>query len=375
MAAKIVVSVNATWNLINFRSGLIAALQEDGHEIVALTPDDDHVRELAPLGVRHRAVDIDSSGTSPLRDAALFGRYVRVLAQERPAVYLGYTAKPNIYGSLAAQLLGIPTINNISGLGTAFMSAGALNQIVSRLYRISLRRASTVFFQNEEDCALFVTRRLVDKARAQLLPGSGIDLTRFRAAPPCARADRAPAFLLIARLLRDKGVVEYADAAQQLRRRYPDAQFRLLGFLDVANRTAISRAEVDRWVAEGAIDYLGETDDVAPFIASADCVVLPSYREGLPRTLLEASAMARPLIATDVPGCRQVVDDGDNGFLCSARDAVSLAAAMERMILLGHDARVAMGLRARAKAEAVFDDRIIYARYKAAIARALDHRR
>ena len=216
-----------------------------------------------------------------------------------------------------------------------------------------------VFFQNADDLAEFVGRKLVRREQARLLAGSGVDLDRFASTPLPPGPLR---FLLIARLLGDKGVREFVEAARLLRRGGSDSRFQLLGPLDPANRTGISRSELDGWVAEGAVDYLGETDDVRPFIADSHVVVLPSYREGLPRSLLEAAAMGRPLVATDVPGCRHVVKDGINGFLCAARDPASLADAMRRMERMPPEQRAALGNAARAKVQAEFSEtRVIQA--------------
>jgi len=368
----VALSINASWNIYNFRQGLIRALQGAGYGVVALSPPDSYAARLAELGVEHVPVAMDSAGVSPVHDLALLRRYRRALKALRPDVFLGYTAKPNVWGSLAAQSLGIPTINNVSGLGTAFIRNGLLTRIVAGLYRLAFRRSSTIFFQNPEDRDLFIAKRIVAADKTGLLPGSGIDLERFVPAP--ADNGAAITFLLVARLLRDKGVGEYVEAARSLRARYPDARFQMLGFLDVANRTAVSRAEVEAWVADGVIDYLGHADDVRPAVAAADCVVLPSYREGLPRTLLEAAAMGKPLIATDVPGCRHVVAEGENGFLCAARDAGSLADAMARMIELPPADRLKLGAAARARVEAEFDEKIVARAYLDAIEQALSRR-
>jgi glycosyltransferase involved in cell wall biosynthesis len=368
----VVISINAAWNVVNFRLGLVRGLQARGWRVVALAPDDGYGARLAGLGVEFVPLPMDRQGTSPLRDLLLLGRYYRALRRIRPDVYLGYTAKPNVYGSLAARALGIAVINNVAGLGTAFIRQGLLTRIVSGLYRLAFRRSSTIFFQNAEDRDLFVAERLVDPARAKLLPGSGIDLERFRPESDGApSAGRGFAFLLVARLLWDKGIAEYVAAARQVRAQAPEARFQLLGFLDVPNRTAVSREEVEAWVGEGLIDYLGETDDVRPFIAAADCLVLPSYREGLPRTLLEAAAMAKPLIATDVPGCRSVVRHGANGLLCVPRNADSLAEAMLAMLRLSEPERRAMGRSGRALVEAEYDERLVVELYVEAIVAAL----
>ena len=363
MKRTLVISTNASWNILNFRLGLISALQAKGWRVVALSPRDGYSGRFAEHGVEHVALAIDSGGLSPIRDLGLLLRYRRLLRRIRPDAFLGYTAKPNVYGTLAARSLGIPVVNNISGLGTAFIERGPLRRIMSALYRVALRRSAAVFFQNPEDRDLFLGRKLVRADQARLVPGSGIDLERFRPGPGRS-GDTAPfAFLMTGRLLRQKGVGEYVEAARIVRRAVPDARFRLLGFLDAPNRSAIAREQVEAWAAQGLIDYLGETDDVRPYVEAADCLVLPSYREGLPRALLEGAAMAKPLIATDVPGCRQIVEPGVNGLLCAARDAASLAEAMLEMIRLSGPERAAMGAAGRARVERDYGERAVIAPY------------
>jgi glycosyltransferase involved in cell wall biosynthesis len=375
MEKTAVIATNAAWNIANFRMGLVRGLQEQGWTVAALAPPDAHSSRLVEAGVRFLPIAMDKGGASPARDLLLYRRYLRALKGLRPDIYLGYTAKPNVYGTLAAQRLGIPTINNVSGLGTAFLGNPVLRRIVSGLYRRAFRKTATVFFQNEEDLGLFIGEGLVRKEVARLLPGSGIDLGRFAPSGAPARAGKGVTFLLIARLMWDKGVGEFIEAARDLRAQGAEASFQLLGFLDVENRSAVSRDDVDQWAAEGLVEYLGSSDDVRPFIAAADCVVLPSYREGLPRTLLEASAMARPLIATDVPGCRQVVVDGTNGFLCRVRDPGSLADAMRRMLALPAAEREQLGRNARQAAEQRYDENLVIARYLEAIEEATALRR
>ena len=353
MVKTVVISINASWNIVNFRGGLIAALRRQGMRVVALSPADAYSRRLADMGVEHVPIAIDSLGLSPLRDLMLLARYYRLLRRIRPDAFLGWTAKPNVYGSFAAHALGIPVINNISGLGTAFIAGGRLQRLVSLLYRIALRRSARVFFQNPEDRLLFLDNGLARPAQTRLLPGSGINLDRFRPVATAARGEPFT-FLLIGRLLWQKGVREYVEAARIVRRDAPEARFQLLGFLDAANRSAVGRSDVNRWQAERLIDYLGAADDVRPHIAAADCLVLPSYREGLPRALLEGAAMGKPLIATDVPGCRQAVEHEINGLLCAARDPAALADAMLAMIRLPAARRAAMGAAGRARIEREF---------------------
>ena len=366
MPGTLVLSINASWNVLNFRRGLVDDWLEAGWRVVAMTPADTYASRLAEIGVEHVPIAIDSAGLSPVRDLGLLLSYRRRLRQLRPDAFLGFTAKPNIYGSLAAHSLGIPVINNISGLGTAFMKDGPLRWIVERLYRLALRRSATVFFQNEEDRQLFIDRGLVRATKARLLAGSGVDLAHFAPRP----GDRPPGpftFLLAGRLLWQKGVGEYVEAARLVRREAPEARFQLLGFLEAANVSAVGLHHVDSWRAEGLIDYLGETDDVRPHIAAADCLVLPSYREGLPRSLLEGAAMAKPLIASDVPGCRHMVEHGVNGLLCKVRDAGALAEAMLAMLQLDDLGRAEMGAAGRRRVERDFGEERVIEAYRRAL--------
>jgi glycosyltransferase involved in cell wall biosynthesis len=347
-------------------------LQAKGYHVVALAPEDGHMRRLAELGVEFRPIAMKSSSMSPFADLLLLARYVRALRKIGPAVFLGFTVKPNIYGSLAAHALGIRVINNISGLGTAFIKTGLLTRIVTFLYRLALRGSSTVFFQNREDLALFVQDKIVRPGQARLIPGSGIDLDRFKpAAAPAANGEELR-FLLVTRLLWDKGVQEFVDAARAIRAIDPRIRCQILGFVDVDNRTAVPHAALEGWVREGWIDYLGETDDVRPVIEQADCIVLPSYREGMPRALLEASAMAKPVVATDVPGVRDAVDDGVTGFLCKARSARSLADAMLRMARLTPAERARFGAAGRRKIEREFSQGIVIEQYLGAMAETIN---
>jgi glycosyltransferase involved in cell wall biosynthesis len=364
---KIIICLNTAWNLWNMRRELIKVMVAAGHEVVAVAPPDEYAPRLATLGCRFVALPMDNRGTHPGRDALLLWRFWRLLQRERPDAFLGYTVKPNVYGSLAAHALGIPVINNIAGLGSVFIRGGPLAWLVRQLYRLALRRSVKVFFQNADDQGLFVEGGLVRPGSCDLLPGSGVDLARFALVPLPFRRVAPMRFVLIGRLLRDKGVVEFVEAARIIRARWPDVQCCLLGFVDVLNPAAISRAEVDAWVRAGDIHYLGASDDVRQEIAQADCIVLPSYREGTPRSLLEAAAMGRPIITTDAVGCREVVEDGRNGFLCKAADAKDLAEKMEHILRLSGDERTRMGLEGRRMMEERFDEKIVLRKYLDAI--------
>lgn len=369
--AKILLSVNAAWNIVNFRAALVRALLADGHQLVAAVVDDGYLAQVEALGVRTIVLPMAPRGVSPVADTMLLWRYAALMRRERPDLFLGWTIKPNVYGGLAAGVAGVPAINNISGLGTAFIRTNWLTRLVRWLYRAGLRRSSTVFFQNRHDRDLFVARRIIEPAQAQVLPGSGIDVDHFDPAlfdPPPAHPFR---FLLIARLIRDKGVFEYVDAARLVQAVHPDVAFEIMGFLDVVNPTAISRATVDSWIREGVVTYGGASPDVRPAIAAADCIVLPSYREGLSRVLLEAAAMATPAITTRVPGCADIVCDGVTGLLCEPRCAADLAEKMLAMVALSPPARARMGNTARTLVKTSFSEAKVIGLYRDAIAHAL----
>ncbi len=338
-----------------------------GYDVVAAAPADGNEHALVAMGATFRPLRMSGSGTSPTEDIRLLLDYLRLLRAERPAMFLGFTAKPNIYGSLAARLTGIPVMATISGLGSAFLKGGVLGRTLMGLYRVALARARAVIFQNPTDRDLFIARKIVRPGQARLVAGSGIDLTHF--APTPLPDNGQICFLLIARLLLDKGIAEFVEAARSIRARHPGTRFQLLGAGGGDNPSAVPQAALDRWSEESIVELLGASEDVRPYIAAAHCIVLPSYREGLPRSLLEGAAMARPLIASDVPGCHDVIDHKVTGLLCEVRSAASLADAMEQMIAITPSERKAMGGAGRRKVESEFDQRLVAAAYLSEIGR------
>ena len=359
---KIILTANAAWNIVNFRRPLIEALLEDGHEVTILAPPDETRSTLEKMGCRFLPLAMDQKGLSPWRDGALILRFWKHFRREKPDVVFSYTIKNNLYGALAARVLGIPFIPNVTGLGTAFLSGRLLRFVAETLYRVAFARVPAVFFQNEDDCNLFKSRGLVKSPQIRMVPGSGIDVRRFT--PRAQPEDKDVTFLLIARMLRDKGVVEFVDAARAIKAAHPAVRFELLGPLGYENRSAIDPERVLSWVSEGIVKYHGNVDDVRPYIAAAHCVVLPSYREGTPRTLLEAAAMACPVIASDVPGCRSVVDNGVTGFLCRVRDVESLRNTMIEFLALSQAERAAMGHAGHRKALREFDVAFVVSAYR-----------
>ncbi|MER9120471.1 glycosyltransferase family 4 protein [Mesorhizobium sp. M0954] len=358
---RVVICANTGWNLHNFRSGVIRALIASGVEVIAVAPETKYSQSLVAMGCRFEVMPMESMGTSPVQDLQLLFRFWRLFRKLQPDFFLGYTIKPNIYGSLAAHLCGVRAINNISGLGTAFLNKGWLNHLVRRLYRWSLWHSRHVFFQNPDDRSLFLALGLARAEKSSLLPGSGVDLEMF--APAASKEDGAR-FLLIARLIWDKGIGEYVEAARLVKQKHPGASFGLLGLLGPDNPSAIDRETLQGWISEGIVEYYGRREDVRPVITEADCIVLPSYYpEGTPRTLIEGAAMGKPLIAADVPGCREVINDGVNGYLCQPRNAADLAQKLTQFLELPRNERAAMGLASRKKAENQFDEKIVIDSY------------
>jgi len=336
---KIFVLGSFASSLSNFRGKLLAALSNAGAELHLAAPDllsdAATLQALAALGGRRHDIPLMRTGMNPLQDGGTLLAAVRLLHQVKPTHFLGYSIKPAIYGTLAAWLAGVPRRTVlITGLGYAFSGRatglrGMLQHMLRLLYRLALSRATCVIFQNPDDRALFIQLRLVDPSKTAVVNGSGIPLDDFpqRPLPPPAQCH----FLLIARLLRDKGINEYIEAARNIRRRYPQAVFHLAGWID-SNPAAIAESDLQSWIADGVIVYHGRLADVRPVLAACHVYVLPSYREGTPRTVLEAMATGRPVITTDAPGCRETVVDGDNGFLVPIADAAALAVAMERFL-------------------------------------------
>ncbi len=362
---KIAVVVNTSWNIYNFRRNFILELIRQGHEVHTIAPIDDHTHFLQEAGCIHHRVKMDSRGANPIKDSALILELWWIYRKVRPDVILHYTIKPNVYGTLAASMLKIPVINNVCGLGTAFLKKDLVSAIAILLYRVSFRFASKVFFQNPEDLKLFTSRKLVATDVADLLPGSGIDLSHFT--PAKYKRNEKFTFLMISRLITDKGVMEYVEAVKALKKNGVDARFQMLGPRDPKHKRGIKSHVIDEWINTDTVQYLGVTGDVRKFIEQADCVVLPSYREGTPRTLLEAASSAKPIIATDVPGCNHVVVHNHNGLLCKIKDAEDLADKMRQMASYD-DARLeTLGRNGRLKMQAEYDESFVINKYLQAL--------
>lgn len=344
-------------SLITFRGALINALSTSGVSVTAVAPEEiDAVgrKKLTALNARAIVLPMTRTGTNPVSDLAYCARLFGILRREQATFVLGYTIKPVIYGTIAAWLAGVPNrFALVTGLGYAFTSdrKGLVTRLVRKLYAFALKRATKVFFQNPDDQQLFrETGLLPASIPSFVVHGSGVDVEAFPIAP---LPSDATVFLLIGRLLGDKGVREFADAARQVKALHPQTRFRVVGWID-SNPDAIAQTELDAWVADGTIEFLGKLGDVRPAISASTVYVLPSYREGTPRTVLEAMAMGRPVITTDAPGCRETVVNGDNGFLVPVQTVDALVEAMLKFI---EDPMLAqrMGQRSRQIAEDKYD--------------------
>lgn len=358
---------NSLWGLVNFRGRVIRALADDGHRVVLVAVPDIPVQRALDLGAEFVEWRVAPRGANPLRELIALAGLVRLYRSIRPDIAFHFTVKPVLYGALAARLAGTQAVAVVTGLGYLFLTPGLMQWTARWVYRAMLGSSREVWFLNSEDRTVFENAGLTRGLTVQTLPGEGIDLRHF-GWQPLPPADGDFVFLMIARLLRDKGVVEFAEAAREVRRRYPRARFRLLGPSYQANEMSVPLETVRAWETEGAIEYLGAAEDVRPAIAACHCVVLPSYREGMPRALMEASAMGRPSIATDVVGCRDVVVHGRTGWLCLPRDAHSLAHACILAMEAGREELLRMAESAREFAHATFDDQAIIQRYRSVLA-------
>ncbi|GLT13181.1 glycosyltransferase family 4 protein [Vibrio algivorus] len=364
---RIAISANSSWYLYNFRRNTIYRLIKEGYDVIALAPKDEYSDKLEEIGAKFLSIDIDAGGTNPFRDLKTLISFFRVYRVIRVSCVLNFTPKNNIYSTIAASMLNVPTINNIAGLGLLFVKETISSKIAKYLYKVSQRKATKIFFQNEDDRELFRCNNIASMNNTERLPGSGVDLARFKVS--LAPDDGIVRFLLLARMLYDKGVKHYVDAARTLKNEHGEnIEFYLLGFLNVNNPNAISKEQMKLWDEEGIVKYLGTSDKVEEEIAKIDCIVLPSfYREGVPKSLLEAAAMGKPIITTNSVGCKETVDHEVNGYLCEPQDTVSLTKCMDKMAKLSYSKRVEFGLNSRRKVEQEFDEDIVIQKYVNAI--------
>ncbi len=349
---------NSVWNLSNFRRPIIKAFLLEGYRVVLLAPSGEGVNELEAEGASFIPLkNLQRKSVNPFNDLRLISELSRIYREKQVDVALHYTIKPVIYGSLVARWLSRKSMATITGLGYTFLGGKANTLLVSTLYRLALRRAQVVFFHNPDDRDLFIEQGIVSTSISELAPGSGIDLDHY------AYVDYSQAtpgrFLFVGRLLSDKGIREFIEAARLARQVDPTLSFQVIGDIDEGNPASVSSAELSAWKEEGFVEFLGQLPDVRPALAKASFVVLPSYREGCPRVLLEAAATGRPLIAFDVPGSREVVIDGETGWLIPLKDEVALGNAFLKAAVEPFSECQIMGERGRALMESKFRDTFV----------------
>jgi glycosyltransferase involved in cell wall biosynthesis len=346
---RIVLSSNTAFSLYNFRLHLMRALKEKGYEVMAVSPEDGKYSELLRREFSFFPVkNLDRKGTNPIKDLKLFFEYFLLFRRLKPDLVINFTIKPNIYGSISAGLLGIPSISVITGLGYVFIRESLLTKLVKLLYWLAFRFNRAVVFLNSEDLN---TLRNISKEKSFLVESEGIDIKHFDP-ELCKEAKKDEfTFLFVGRLLTDKGIYELIKAFERLKKEKPKVKLIIVGSPDEGNPNSISKGELEKWMKEGLIEWHGFQEDVRPFYCMADCVVLPSYREGVPRVLLEAMAMEKPIITTDAPGCKNVCVDEVNGFLVKPKDVESLHLAMMKMLELGDEKLRELGKAGRRLAE------------------------
>lgn len=357
---KILIVANTTWNIYNFRLNIIRKLIAEGHEVIVMAPVDkfitytETIREVTHVPIRH----LHRDSVNPIQDLRLLLELIYLYKKHKPDLILHYTVKPNIYGGLAARLLGIPSIAVITGLGYSLMHEGWINVITRLLYKFCLPSHRKVIFENNDDKALFEKAGLVSASKSVAIKGCGVD-TAYYSPNGDMRSLGMITFTFIGRLLYDKGVREFIEAAQMVKKQNKLVQFWLIGDLDKENPSSVRNDDLVRWIRDPDIHYHGATDNIRKFIEQSDCVVLPSYREGMPRVIMEAMAMERPVITTDTAGCRETVDESVSGYLVPVKDSAALAAAMIDFIHLDEASRIEMGKHGREKVLRDFDERII----------------
>ena len=358
---KVAIVINSAWQGYNFRLNLARALKINNYDVNFIAPNDDKYSDKLKKEFSFTNVDFQADGLNPINDLRVCFSLFKVFKKIKPDIVLNFTIKPNIYSTIVAKVLGIHSINNITGLGTVFVRKTVITVIVKLLYKVSMLFSTYVFFQNSDDKRYFVNSNLVSVNKCSIIPGSGVDTKKF--IPGDFQNDEIFRFLLVARVKRDKGVYEYINASKIVKEKYNNVEFGLLGEIGAHNRTSISKQEILKFHNAGTINYIGKTDNVREQLLKTSCVVLPSYREGSPRSLMEAMSMKIPVVATDVPGCRQIVDDSINGFLCKVKDSANLAYNMEKVINLSKEERIKMGVMGRRKMVNLYDESIVIDQY------------
>ena len=368
----VTLSANTSWYLYNFRKSTISRFIKDGYEVFCIAPKDEHTEKLKDLGCNWLDLKMNNQGHNPFKDLIIIFRLFNIYTKLKPVVAFHFTVKNNIYGTWASFLSNTPAVNNISGLGTAFIKKGLLSFIVKILYKLSQPIAKRVYCQNTEDFDLLVNKKLIPRKKLFLLPGSGVDINKFK--PNFySKEYNTFRFLFVGRILADKGIYELIHAIENINKHKIQCELWICGFKNSNNSSAINDDQIKNWQNIPGVIWIEPNDEIEKIMKDVNCVVLPSYREGMPRSLLEAGATGLPSITTDVPGCRNIIQDNVNGFICEARNSKSLELAMLRMLNSSDEDIIRMGKTARNIVENRFDEKIVIEAYVDALSSFVDN--
>lgn len=365
MIKTVMVSVNSSWNIYNFRASLIQSMMDSQYKVIGVAPYDEYAEKLKNMGCEFLPLEIQGKGKKIWVELKLCWDIYQLLKKIKPNLVLAYTIKPNLYFSWACYILDIPIINTITGLGRVYLKSNVLSKAISICYRLAFKKSKQVFFQNQDDLMFFLNEKMVSENIAQLVPGSGVDVNYFSPQPYYRLASHVFKFLFVGRVLVEKGIQELVAAARLLSAKGYRFELVILGHRE----RGVLEPEFGQWIEDAWIDYLGVVDDVRPYISQADCIVLPSYREGLSKALLEAAAMAKPIITSDVPGCREIVIDGMNGYLCQKKNILDLNLQMEKILNLSYDDLDKMGELGRQKISEEYCEELVIEKYLAVVKR------
>jgi glycosyltransferase involved in cell wall biosynthesis len=358
---KIAIVANSTWNIYNFRLNILRTLEKQGAEIVVIAPIDKYIFYLNEFkNIRHIPLKrLSRKSKNPFRDLLLFNEFCNIYKREKFDIVLHYTIKPNIYGNLAARFCNIPSVCAVTGLGYAFLHNGWVEKLSTLLYRFSFKSAKKVIFENIDDRLLFLEKKIITEQQGVSVKGCGIDIEHFVPQLSDKKPKGKTVFTFIGRLLYDKGISEFVEAARLIKKTHHNVEFWVVGGIDEDNPATVSEETLLQWVNEKIIVEKGPSDDVRREIRNSDCIVFPSYREAIAKVLQEAMAMEKPVITTNVAGCREAVDEGENGFLVEVKNAESIAFFIEKFLQLSDNEKLIMGQKGRKKVIREFDERDI----------------
>jgi galacturonosyltransferase len=357
MNNKILILANNASGLCSFRIELLERLIKDGYDVVVSVPTDNRVKDIEAVGARVVPMEIQRRGTNPVKDLLLLMRYRKLLRREKPAAVLTYTIKPNIYGGLASRMAGVPYIVNITGLGTAVENPGLLQKITVSMYKVAMKKAACIFFQNKGNEQFFASKNIRNDVH-RVIPGSGVNLDKFTY-QEYPSEDQPLRFVFISRIMREKGIEEYFAAAKLFKVLHPEVEFHVLGACEEEYEQTLAALQ-----KKGTIIYHGQQKDVRPFIIQANCTIHPTfYPEGMSNVVLESAATGRPVITTRRHGCMEAIEDGVTGFLFEERNTSQLISCIDKFMEMTHQERVAMGKAAHEKMEREFNRQIVVNAY------------